>query len=113
MRITPIEPPREFPAGHGIMLRDCAHIALQPDEQVTFQTDSGAEYDVARKPWGFYATPSVNARLRSQGFKTALVRSAATGRYFVMLVEMTRLAEFQAYAQSELLDMVEWLDERN
>jgi hypothetical protein len=37
-------------------------------------TDDGKEYDVAKKDWGFYATPSMNGRLKKFGFKTAIVK---------------------------------------
>ena len=66
MKIDSIDPPRTFEAGfpeHRVTLHDCAHIHLNPDEQVTFCTESGAEYDIVRKEWGFYATPSLNGRL--------------------------------------------------
>ena len=50
--------PRRFAVGNAdkIEIRDCGNLALEPDEQVTLVTESGAEYDVARKDWGFYAT---------------------------------------------------------
>ena len=60
--------PREFSV-KGVNLRHSADIKLAPDEMVTFQTESGAEFDVATKDWGFYATPSTNGRLKSFGFK--------------------------------------------
>lgn len=115
MRFSPKDPPRVFQVGrpeNPIHLKDCGNIELEPDEQVTFLTESGAEYDVARKSWGYYATPSLNGRLRSHGFKTALVQNRLTKRYFVMLVEMNRLAEFQSYLETEKQRLVEWLDER-
>ncbi len=74
MRFEPVEPPRAFNVGirGEVVMRDCGRISLDPDEQVTFLTESGGEYDVARKDWGFYATPSINARLRDFGFGTVL-----------------------------------------
>ena len=56
---------------------DCGRIALAPDEQVTFTTEAGGEYDVTRKSWGFYATPSINGRLKTFGLRAALVRNVA------------------------------------
>jgi hypothetical protein len=50
-------------------------------------TKSGAEYDVAAKDWGFYATPSLNGRLQQFGLRGVLIRNRGTGRYFVLLVE--------------------------
>lgn len=114
MKFTENNPPRKFTVGKyvPIELSDCGKIELAPDELVTFTTESGAEYDVGRKSWGFYATPSVNGRLASFGFKTALVRNAAN-QYFIMLVEQEKMTEFQEYVQQEHSDIVEWLDERS
>jgi hypothetical protein len=100
-----------FEVGFGETLRmqDCAHIELEPDEQVTFTTDSGAEYDVARKSWGFYATPSLNARLAQFGLRAVLIKNRIN-RYFVMLVESGKEDLFQRYLDIEGLDIVGWLD---
>ena len=73
MRVELRDPARPFRAG-SLELRDCAAIDLDPLEQVTLVTPSGGEYDVARMPWGFYATPSLNSRLRSFGLRAALAR---------------------------------------
>jgi hypothetical protein len=113
MNVDPVDPPRRFPVGRGgaIEIKDCARIRLDPDEQVTFVTSSGKEYDVAAKSWGFYATPSVNARLAVQGFKTALTRNGQ-GRHYVMLVDKERISDFMDYLAREDNVLVEWLDER-
>jgi hypothetical protein len=112
MRCTPVDPPRIFTVGKAgdIRLKDCAEIALEPDEQVTFTTASGARYDVARKSWGFYATPSLNRRLPASGLRAALVRSR-NDAFYVMLVEDGRdaAAAFHAYLDSEDLRVVAWL----
>lgn len=113
MRFEPKDPPRTFRVGRdrAIEIADCGRVYLSADEQVTFETPSGREYDVAAKSWGFYATPSVNGRLKDQGFKAALVRNEQ-GRLFVMLVEGDRMADFEAYCRDESQTVVEWLDER-
>ncbi len=112
MKLKIIDPPREFKAGSSIILKDCAHIELQAEEQITFLTETGAEYDVARKNWGYYATPSINGRLSSNGFKTALTKNTVSGRYFVMLVEFVKQSLFLEYLEMESMTLVEWLDER-
>jgi hypothetical protein len=111
MRIERKEPPRQFIVGHGSVIRmhDCARIELAPDEQVTFTTEAGGEYDVARKSWGFYATPSTNARLPRFGLRAALAKSWEN-KYFVYLVERGQEAEFQRYLDSERNRVVAWLD---
>jgi SAM-dependent methyltransferase len=111
MKWTPNEPPREFETGRGeaIRIRDVGRLALENDEQVTFVTGSGAEYDVARKSWGFYATPSLNGRLLDFGLRAALVGSHV-GRYYVILVERGREAELQGYLDREGSRLARWLD---
>jgi hypothetical protein len=105
------DPPRRYQTGAGrdITISDCGALHLTPDEQVTFVTDSGGELDVARKSWGFYATPSLNSRLTSFGLHAALVRNRQR-RYYVMLVERGREDDFAGYCAREALAVVTWLD---
>ena len=110
MKFAPMEPPRLFDVGRGtkIQLKDCGRIYLESDEQVTFVTESGAEYDVARKSWGFYATPSLNGRLASFGWRAALVKSSS-GKFYLFLVEQGKQSDFQAYLGSEGHVVICWL----
>jgi len=112
MRFEPKVPPRAFSVGNAAKfeLHDCGSVHLAPDEQVTFTTDTGAEYDVARKDWGFYATPSLNARLEQFGLRGVLIRNTVTGRYFLLLVERGREASFNTYLVQENCVVVCWLD---
>ena len=113
MKIQTNEPPREFEVGFGpkVTMKDCAHIELAADEQITLRTEQGGEYDVARKSWGFYATPSINGRLERFGFRTALVKNRL-GQFFVMLVENGGETEFEQYLREEGLTVSGWLDEQ-
>jgi hypothetical protein len=111
MRVEPVDPPRVFQTGldQQIRITDCARIALEAGEQVTFVTASGAEYDVARKSWGFYATPSLDARLAHFNLRGALVKNSA-GRHFIFLVERGWEADCQRYMDAEQIQVVAWLD---
>lgn len=112
MKLTKIEPPREFEVGfpeHRVRLKDCARIDLEADEQITFTTPAGGEYDVVRKDWGFYATPSMNGRLARFGLRAVLVKNR-NGQKFLLLVEKGREAGFEEYRVHERLDIVGWLD---
>ena len=113
MKFTPRDPPRRFEvtgAGIRLMLSDCGAIALSPDEQVTFTTEAGGEYDVTRKSWGFYATPSTNGRLSSFGLRTAVVRNQS-GKLFVLLVERGKEDDFRAYIAADRQLFLTWLDD--
>lgn len=111
MRMEPNDPPRAYRTGRAedVVIRDVGRLSLDADEQVTLTTESGGEYDVARKEWGFYATPSLNARLPSFGLAPVVVRNVQD-RYFVLLVERGHEAAFEAYVRSERLTVVARLD---
>ena len=112
MNIRKIEPPREFEVGfqeHRVVLRDCGRVDLSPDEQVTFTTQAGGEYDVVRKDWGFYATPSMNGRLPRYGLRAVLVKNRVN-QLFLLLVEKGKEGLFEKYMTLEQLSVVSWLD---
>ena len=112
MKFEPQLPPRFFQVGNSVKfnMKDCGCVELEHDEQLTFITTTGAEYDVARKDWGFYATPSLNGRLEQFGLRAVLIRNRETVRYFLLLVESGREADFNAYCEQENLAVVAWLD---
>jgi hypothetical protein len=111
MNWEPCEPPRLFYAGRNDeAILDVGHMRLADDEQVTFVRASGAEYDVVAKEWGYYATPSLNARLPEFGLRSALVKSLATARRYILLVENGFEDSFNAYLQAENLVVETWLD---
>lgn len=109
MKLERRDPPREFTPGLGITLKDCGRLELAPDEQVTFAAE-GTEYDFCRKGWGYYASPSLNARMPRFGLRPALVRSSLNGTYFLMAVIKTRQAEFEAYLKETGQSVAAWLD---
>jgi hypothetical protein len=109
MKITEIKPPRKFQVS-SIGISHCANIEISPDEQVTFVTESGKEYDVMRKSWGYFATPSINNRLKNFGFKTALIKDKS-GKLFVCLIEEEKEKEFHLYLQKEQGIIQCWLSD--
>ena len=112
MEIKFKNPPREFGVGVGgkITIKDMGEIYLSHNEMVTFVTDQEARFDFAQKNWGFYATPSINGRLKAEGLKTALVKNDM-GRIYIMVVEVTKMKLFETYCQDESQEVLTWLDE--
>lgn len=110
MKLDKKDPPRTFEV-KGVRLSHSADILLEPDELVTFTTPSGAEYDVARKDWGFYATPSVNRRLTEFGLRAALAENTETGARYVLIVERGKESAFQRYLTDQSMQLKAWLDD--
>ena len=113
MKVNLHDVPRQYSPMDGITIHDMGDVTLNPDEQLTFRTESGKCNDVARKEWGFYLSNSLNWNLRKQGFKTALVASHASTppRLYLNLVEVERMEAFQRYLTTYNAKVVCWLDD--
>ena len=112
MLFNELNPPRLFEVGNTVKfnIKDCGSVSLEEDEQITFLTKSGGEYDVAKKKWGFYATPSLNGRLVDFNLRAVIIVNIITRRFFILLVEEGQEKEFEDYCIQEKLEVVLWLD---
>ena len=102
MKIVEKIRPRKFKVGVGdkkIYLKHCANIYLKKNEQITFK-NLNKEYDVVKKDWGFYATPSINDRLKRFGFRTFIVKNSY-GNIYIFLVDKKKIIEFKKYCKLE------------
>lgn len=102
--------PRTFTVkGHKI--HDMGKLHLNDGEMVTFVTDTDKECDFVAKDWGFYLGPSLNSRLKKQGFKTALVLNEQ-GQIYINAVEIDKMDLFLDYLkQNQNNTILCWLDE--
>ena len=100
---------REFSV-NGVTINEVAKIKLEDNEMISFIKNS-KEYDFVAKDWGYYATPSINGRLKNFGYKTALVKNPQ-GRFYINVVDEDKLEQFYKYLEKEKSEVVEWLDER-
>jgi len=92
-------------------IKDYGKIYLSDGEMVSFVTDSGRECDFAAKEWGFYLGPSLNSRLKKEGFKVALVVNEHNQLY-VMAVEQDKIKAFKKYLSTNQDNRILcWLDE--
>ena len=95
----------------GVDIKDFGKILLDDNEMLSFKTKSDREYDVVAKEWGFYATPSMNSRLKKEGFKTALVVNE-TNQMYIMMVEKDKIDKFKVYLKTDQDNrLICWLDE--
>ncbi len=100
MKIKIRKKPRIFNVNVGntkIQLKDTAKIMLNKNEQVTFKY-LNSEYDVAKKDWGYYATPSINGRLKKFGFRTYLIKNKRD-KLYIFLVHKNKMRAFKKYCK--------------
>lgn len=112
MKFQETIPPRCFGVGleKKTILTECAHIHLETNEIVTFKTESDHEYDLGRKEWGYYATPSLNGRLLNNNLNAVLVKNTFN-QYYVMLVETGKEDSFHDYLKEDQQQVVCWLND--
>lgn len=111
MKINTENKPRVFNVGVNEISHE-ADISLGSNEQVTFVSETGSEFDFVRKEWGYYATPSINRRLKSFGFKTALVQNVK-GHVYIFSIEDGKMDLFEDYCKTEEQTVLMWLDRIN
>lgn len=109
MKLDIKDKPREFGVG-GQTIRDYGCVHFLDSEMVTLVSPSGRECDVTAMEWGFYLAPSLNARLRAQGFKVALVCNNQ-GKLFLNAVEVDKHDLFNEYLFAQQSRLICWLDE--
>lgn len=103
---------RVFAVGkkQDILIEDLGGIKLNNNELLSLTCPGDARHEIVAKNWGFYATQSVNKRLREYRVKTALAKNNDNFVY-VLLVSEDKLKQFEQYCVSEGLDVILWLDE--
>lgn len=100
---------RKFKVGiSNITINEVAKISLKQNEMVTF-FNGKIEYDVVKKNWGYYATPSINKRLLKFNLKTCIIKSEITKNSFIILVQKDKKKEFNKYLKDEMCKVVKWL----
>ena len=84
---------------------------MQNDENITLKNfDNKNEYDICKKNWGFYATPSLNKRLRKFGYKAALVKNKNLFTFSILIVDVKKKNIFFKYISDQNMILLCWLD---
>ena len=107
MKIKIFKKPRIFSV-NKINIKDFGKIRLEQNEMISFITKTKKEYDFTAKDCGFYVSPSINGRLKNEGFKIALVKNKL-GKFYVMAVEKEKINIFKTFCLSENKKIIKWL----
>jgi 2-polyprenyl-3-methyl-5-hydroxy-6-metoxy-1,4-benzoquinol methylase len=111
MKIYKNSPSRIFRVGfdNKILIRDCGKIFLKNDEIVTFSDKNNNEYDIGKKSWGYYATPSINGRLKNNNFHSYLIKNIYE-KIYLMIVHNSKQLNFNKYINDNHLKILLKLD---
>lgn len=81
---------------------------MSNNENLTISSKDKKNYEICRKNWGYYATPSINFRLKKNGFRTLLVKQ--NKKLFVMIVDNSKRKLFEQYIKLENYKIIKRLD---
>ena len=95
-----------------VRIKHVANLYLKNDECVTIKVGKDKEYDIVKKNWGFYSTPSLNKRLIKYGFAPVIVYNPNFKTYFMQIVEKNKKKNFLKYLKSEGMKIVKWLNKK-
>ena len=93
---------------NNIFLKDVGKIILNDNENLTVTGRDKKEFEICRKDWGYYLAPSLNVRLRKQGFWTVLVKQKK--KLFLLIVNKNKQKLFKNYIKLENYKIIKWLD---
>ena len=110
MKIKILKKPRKYNVGlnNNITIKDLGRVELKPNEQLTF-ANGKYEYDLCKKDWGFYSTPSINKRLKKFNFEVYLVKNSFNNIY-LWTIEKKNKNKFHKYLKDENHVIVTRLD---
>ena len=105
MRIKINKKPRKFIVGlKKTILKDLGKIYLNNNEQLTFIRKK-SQYDIVKKDWGYYATPSVNKRLKRFNFRTFITQNSFKAIY-IMIVHKEKINQFKKYLKADKIKII-------
>jgi hypothetical protein len=113
MKIIKKTKSRKFKVGWDkkTILKDVGSLYLNNDENITFKNlNNKKEYDICKKEWGFYGTPTLNKRLKKFGYTAALVKNSVFKTFGILIVEDEKKKEFIKYLKIQKMTLVCWLN---
>lgn len=80
-----------------IIITEKAKIYLKNNEQITLVDKFYNEYDLVKKSWGYYSTPSINKRLKDNNHDAYLVENKDNKTKFLFTVNARKKKDFFHY----------------
>lgn len=86
------------------MQKNKNEINLKPDQQITL-INGKSEYDIAKKNWGFYVTPSIQKRLKMFNLEVYLISKSKN--YLLCLVKKNKKELFKSFLLKKKMKFIQ------
>lgn len=91
-----------------LKINHVANLTLKSFEQITLVSKDKSEYDISKTDWGYYATPSINQRLKENNLDTYIVFNKLNKKIFIHLVHKKKALRYKRYLKEENLEIISW-----
>tara|TARA_B100000886_G_scaffold275859_1_gene199798 strand:+ start:2410 stop:2727 length:318 start_codon:yes stop_codon:yes gene_type:complete len=81
-------------------------VRLNKDEQLTFLFKK-SNYDIAKKNWGYYISPSLQTRCLKAGLKGVIISNQTSLKF--AFVHKSKIKIFLSYVKSNNFKVVSWI----
>ena len=86
-----------------IVITEKLKIKLNDNEQVSFVgKKSKTNYEICKKNWGYYISPSIDKRLKDYGHVVYITKNK-DGQVYLMAVDLKKINKFILYCKKEKL----------
>jgi len=92
-----------------VTITERAKIYLKNDEQITLIDYKKNQYDIVKKSWGYYSTPSINKRLKKNNYLACIVENVEKKTFFLFLVNTKKKVDFNKYIKINKIKVIKWL----
>ena len=89
--------------------KNSINLNLSQNEQITLKF-SNSKYDIAKKLWGYYVTPSFQHRCKLNRLKVAIVLSKNNNQFNFVLVNNKKKKFFKIFLKKNNYKIIHWLD---
>ena len=91
-----------------VIITEKAKIYMKHNEQITLIDINKNQYDIVKKSWGYYSTPSINKRLKNNNHKACIVKNIEKKTIFLFSVNIKKKNEFNKYLKKNKIKVIKW-----
>ena len=101
---------RKFKVNKDLQIKDNGEIIFSKNEMVRINIKN-KKNEITAKNWGFYLTPSINVRLKKNGFKCAIIKNKQNKFFFCLVINnKNEINSFYRYLKKDKQYLVSFLN---
>ena len=101
---------RKFKVNNNLQIKDNGEIIFSKNEMVSINIKN-KKNEITAKNWGFYLTPSINVRLKKNGFKCAIIKNKQNKFFFCLVIKNKKeINSFYKYLKKDKQYLVSFLN---